>query len=198
MKELAALLLVMLCAGGSGERPAVARASGTEQSACYAGRTAAEWRKLLSADAQVVRLTAVKALGELGQVDDLLGLLRDTDPAVRHWAAFYLRSCGTGNQGAAGSLKGLLDDPDPVVRVTAAASLAHLGDKGGIHKIIEALSNPQMGVVIWALTELRDLGQDAAPAASAVRGMLRSQVSYYRRLAQQILRNVGEAIQLRP
>lgn len=178
-------------------RSATKAARSSEDSPGLAGRSAAEWRALLDSDVRVLRLSAVKALGELRQVNDLIALLSDSDAAVRHWAAFYLRFVPSSPETRA-RLREAVSDPDPVVRTTAGATLVWLGEDEGLETVIQALDHPQMGVVIWALTELRDLGPKAAPAKGAVRKLLKSNVNYYKRLAQQILLKLGEPIELVP
>ncbi len=177
---------------------ATAAGDDTRSACIYAGRTAAEWRALLGSHHRVVRLTALKALGELHQVDVLLQQLDSPDPAARYWAAFYLRFCRPLSRDAVAKLTARLNDPDAMVRVTAAATLVRLGDGSSLSAIVKELNNPQMGVVVWALTELRDLGRKAAEAEPGVRRRLTSNVSYYRRLAQEFLRRLGYKLDIKP
>ena len=113
--------------------------------------------------------TGAKALGR--QVK----LLKDSDGAVRYWAAVGLRAQGDRARAAVQPLTGALSDAAAAVRIEAAWTLAGLGRADAALKVlIRELGSPDKRAALRAARALQMLGETARPALPAMRRALTS------------------------
>ncbi len=97
-------------------------------------------------------------------------LLQDPDAAVRYWAAVGLTAAARDAADAEGALNTALGDPSASVQVQAAAALAGLGRSArALPVLLTTLKSEQGDVVLHAARTLELMGEDARPAAAAMR-----------------------------
>ncbi len=129
-------------------------------------------------------LPRIVAAAELASMRDpkaapeLVKLLADGDPSIRHWAALGLLMRGkAGVEAGEAALKTALQDKTPIVRVQAAHCLAQFGTgasaKLGLDALVELAhaGRNDLFTAIAALDSLDQLGDKAAPQAAAIRNL---------------------------
>jgi uncharacterized sulfatase len=105
-----------------------------------------------------------------GAQPELKALLGDEDSAVRWWAATGLVALGKGASPARDALVQALQDASPIVRVAAADALCNLGrTDAAMPVLLEALGHETPFVRLRAVNVLDRIGDDARPAAGAIR-----------------------------
>jgi len=103
-------------------------------------------------------------------LDRLVTLLADADPAVRWWGAVGLVALGKNAAPAEAALRKALADDSPNVRVAAAEAMAHLGHTAdALATLTEALAHETPFVRLRALNVLDRMGEAARPALDAIR-----------------------------
>jgi uncharacterized sulfatase len=96
--------------------------------------------------------------------------LGDGDAAVRWWAATGLVALGKEAVPARDALVGALGDASPIVRVAAADALCNLGETDrAMRVLLKALEHETPFVRLRAVNVLDRIGDDAKPAAEAIR-----------------------------
>lgn len=101
---------------------------------------------------------------------DLIGLLKDGDAAVRHWAALGLVALGEKAAPAEQPLREALQDDSPNVRIAAAEGLCHLGRVDeALAVLTESLRHETPFIRLRAVNVLDRLGPAARPALPAIR-----------------------------
>jgi HEAT repeat protein/PBS lyase HEAT-like repeat-containing protein len=94
---------------------------------------------LLADQDEVVRATAVRALGEIGHpsvIPVLLESAKDSSAIVRAWAAEWLSKLGVGE--AAPLVARMLESDSVIERRAAAQALGRIGDRSAIPLVTEA------------------------------------------------------------
>ncbi|MEP7227057.1 MAG: HEAT repeat domain-containing protein [Gemmatimonadales bacterium] len=122
---------------------------------------------------QPTRWRAVYSLGRLrapAAANQLIGALRDKDPAIRAAAARALtRSYAEASKLDPGTIAGVLansvDDQDPGVRINALRSLGSYHDSTLVPKIAWRTDDPVANVRVQAAATLGELGGSAATTA---------------------------------
>ena len=99
-------------------------------------------------------------------VPELIGLLADSDGAVRYWAALGLAALEKEAAPATEALEESLKDEHPDVRFVAAATLSKLGAcEKALFVLAEGLEDPRETVVLRAAREIQGIGSAACPIA---------------------------------
>ncbi|MCS6850966.1 MAG: sulfatase-like hydrolase/transferase [Gemmataceae bacterium] len=112
-------------------------------------------------------------------------LLRDSDPAVRYWAATGLGACGDRGKAHAKGLKEALQDSAPWVRVAAADALCRLGEfEPAVVVLTAALTDANEWVRLQAINVLDRLGERARSAAEAIDKARKDPNQYVVRVAE--------------
>jgi N-sulfoglucosamine sulfohydrolase len=120
----------------------------------------------------------LEAAEQVGQADARprqQALLRDTDPAVRYWAAVGLHALGKQADAARDALADALRDDSPCVRIEAAAALAGLHDDPcppTLDVLARELRSDRKDVALRAARALQLLGEKARPALPAMEAAL--------------------------
>jgi uncharacterized sulfatase len=101
---------------------------------------------------------------------DLVGLLRDDDPAIRYWGAVGLVALRDQAAPAKEMLHKAAEDRAPNVRIAAAEALCQLGDiDRALPVLIEGLRHETPFIRLRAMNVLDGLGEAARPALPAMR-----------------------------
>lgn len=151
----------------------------------FLGRNTAQWTAALSADDQLDRLAAAKALGVLKATQPLNDALKHDDPVVRYWAAIEL---GRGGQlDDLTNLKIALEDSTPYVRAAAAEAFCHLGQpEVGVPVLVESLQHPLDAVRLAAISSLESIGPQASAAREAIDKATGDSHGYVVRIAERL------------
>jgi len=105
-----------------------------------------------------------------GELPRLRGLLADSDPAVRFWAATGLTVLGAEGRSATEELTPALADPSANVRLAAAEALCRLGrEEDGLPIVIEELQHEDQRVRLHAAIVLVAVGEKARGAVPQIR-----------------------------
>lgn len=157
----------------------------------FLGRSTTQWTKALSADFQLDRIAAVKALGVLKATPSLNDALGHKDPVIRYWAAIEL---GRGGQlDDVSNLKAALEDPAPYVRVAAAEAFCHLGKpEVGIPVLVTSLQHPLDAVRLAAISSLEAIGPQAIAAQEAIDEATSDSQGYVVRIAERLSEKFAE------
>jgi uncharacterized sulfatase len=109
---------------------------------------------------------------------ELIAALKDSDSAVRYWAALGLLMRGeAGLQAGKSQLQSALKDDSPYVRIVAAEAFARFGNESGRSAALAVLGQlapcDKNGVFVSmaALNAIQALGKTAAPLLQTVRTM---------------------------
>jgi hypothetical protein len=105
-------------------------------------------------------------VGVAGATEMQIQRLRDSDSAVRYWAAVGLHASGDGSD----ALHRALDDPSPPVRIEAAGALLQRGENpDSLAVLVHDLQDNDKNVVLLAARALQLLGEKARPALPQIR-----------------------------
>jgi arylsulfatase A-like enzyme len=105
-------------------------------------------------------------VGVAGATDIQIQRLRDSDSAVRYWAAVGLHASGEGSD----ALHRALDDHSPPVRIEAAGALLQRGENSdALAVLVHDLQTNDKNVVLLAARALQLLGEKARPALPQIR-----------------------------
>jgi len=121
--------------------------------------------------AKVLEAADVASRDDDPSVPKLIEWMKDSDAAVRYWAAVGCSVRGNKAAPAIDSLRGLLDDPSPCTRVAAGEALVRLNQSVGLDRLVSELDAPA-GETLAALDALASLGSKAKPAAEAIQGRI--------------------------
>ncbi|HEY8503259.1 MAG TPA: sulfatase-like hydrolase/transferase, partial [Gemmataceae bacterium] len=126
-------------------------------------------------------------------LDRLLGLLGDDDPAVRYWAAVGVGSLGEEAAGAAGKLDKALADDAAIVRVAAADALCRIGQHAkAVPVLVEVMSDANEWARLAAINVLDRLDDKARQAAPAIRKARKDPNNYVVRVAEHAVQALEE------
>jgi len=104
-----------------------------------------------------------------GAMPKQIELLKDSDDAVRYWAAVGLRALGAKARAAREALTASLSDASPAVRVEAAWALAELGRaEKPLDLLVKELDGANRRAALRAARALQMLGEKARPALAAM------------------------------
>ena len=114
---------------------------------------------------QKIRAVA-ELVGAAGATDTQVQRLRDSNSAVRYWAAVGLHASGD----ASAALTRALEDPSPPVRIEAAGALLERGDNPpALAVLVRDLQADNLDMVLLAARALQLLGEKARPAVPQIR-----------------------------
>lgn len=127
---------------------------------------------------RIFAMAELASMLEPGALAELTKGLRDTDSAVRYWAALgILMRRAEGVAAAKEALTAALHDPSPYVRVVAASALAQYGSRDHQTAALKTLvtladwKQNDVFVVMSALDALDSLGTRAAPVAESLKSL---------------------------
>ncbi|MDP7205092.1 MAG: HEAT repeat domain-containing protein, partial [Pirellulaceae bacterium] len=105
-------------------------------------------------------------VGMAGETPRQVQLLRDSNSAIRYWAAVGLHASGD----ASAALTSALEDPSPPVRIEAASALLERGDNPqAMAVLVRDLQANDLDMVLLAARALQLLGEKAGPAVPQIR-----------------------------
>ncbi len=135
---------------------------------------------------EILEAAETASLGDLQNVDQLIAMLADDEPAVRYWGATGLCILGAKAEPARKSLLKLArDDAWPNVRIAAAEALAPLGEGEAALKVLTTeLRSKDATVALHAANVLEVLGEQARPALPALRAASQSKNNYVMRATE--------------
>ena len=148
----------------------------TSSRTTLAGKTVEQYGTELSDADRTTRLRAAKSLSAMGQAAGatLGDALHHDDPAVRYIAAAGLgRMGGESLEDSRESLKNLAKDKrSHAAQMAASFALCRLGETSkNLPILIDALSNPQRGMVCAAAELLGDIGPPAKDATDPLKAI---------------------------
>ncbi len=118
-------------------------------------------------------LGAAEWVGDPAALSLQRAALRDSDAAVRYWAAVGLVANPAGARAAAAELERALRDRAPSVRIEAAAALWGVGPNPGALKVLSAaLGSEDLNLALHAARSLQYAGERARPVLPLVRERL--------------------------
>lgn len=166
----------------------------------FLGKSLSDWGTLLDGEDRQDRLSAIRAIGEAARRNPadsestavLRRALSHEDSAVRHWAVRSVGSLGDAASVFEEDLRARLADDAADVRIWAAQALCRLGkQEEALPVLAKGLSDTNGGTRLHAAHALEALGEDARPAAEALRGVLGDDFGYPDRVAGRFLKNLG-------
>jgi len=120
--------------------------------------------------AKILEAAEVATRRDPTDMPQLLAWMKDSDHAMRYWAAMGCCVRKQGAAGAASSLPSLLNDPSPPVRIMAAESLCWIGhSEQGLAALMDCLSLPDPMDKVLACNSLDALGEIAKPAIEKIK-----------------------------
>ncbi len=127
---------------------------------------------------KILAMADLASLMKPDTIEELKKGLKDSDSAVRYWAAMGLLMRGKkAVNNSAKELQEALKDDSPTVRITAANALAQFGSKENLNSALSALKelvSPQKSgayVSILALNAIDVLGEKASPLFDTIKNM---------------------------
>jgi len=108
-------------------------------------------------------------------IPDLIGLLSDSDSAVRYWAVIALDALGSEAKGATESLERVLKDVSPNVRFAAAGALCRMAPPQGssceaaLLVLADGLKEDREETVLYAAREIQRVGAEACAIVEQIR-----------------------------
>lgn len=142
-------------------------------------------------DAEIYPFKRIAAAADLANeqnpahVERLVGLLADSDPAVRYWAATGLGTLGPKAAVAGAALEASLEDSARSVRVAAADALCRIGAfEKAVPALGECLHDPQEWVRLQTINVLDRIDREALPLAGSIQGALQDENDYVKRVAE--------------
>ena len=97
-------------------------------------------------------------------IPKMIGLLGDTDSAVRYWAVIALTALGREAESTAETLSAMLKDPAPNVRLAAAGALCRMDVcEDALPALARSLEDEREETVLYAARELQSIGEKACP-----------------------------------
>ena len=121
-------------------------------------------------------------------LNELVKMLDDTDPAIRYWCATGIGSLQEVSPNAREALEKHLEDPAGWVRVAAADALCRLGEnRRAVEALGAALSDSNEWVRLQAVNVLDRLDEQARPVISKVEPLAKDRNQYVVRVVQHLL-----------
>ncbi len=144
---------------------------------------------------RIKKAADMASLGDVTKMDDIIGLLQDTNPTVRYWGVVGCLILKAAAIPAQEDLLLLLNDRSPDVRIAAAEALCHLEkQQEALPVLLAAVEHENLIVRVHALNSLYILGGDMAraaiPKAQAIADSQEGR-SYDLRAAQRLLEVYG-------
>lgn len=100
----------------------------------------------------------------------MIGLLGDSDGAVRYWAVIALTALGREAESAAETLSFMLKDPAPNVRFAVAGALCKLDScEDALPVLAAGLEEDRQETVLYAARELQSIGTKACPVVEQMK-----------------------------
>jgi HEAT repeat protein len=146
---------------------------------------------------QVIRRTAITALGKIkarDEVDPLIRMLDDSnDPDIRWRAELALGKIGPDARKAVPKLIELLKNPDHILRRGAATALAGIGPsaKDAVPSLKAVLDDKDENVRWRAIQALGQIGEDAKSSIDLLSGVLDSENVDIRQYSAEALENIS-------
>lgn len=124
---------------------------------------------------KIIAMAETASMADPKDLQKLITGLKDTDPAVRYWAAYGCAILKEEAMPAKQKLTDMLDDVSPDVAIAAAEALYHLGEIAkSLDRLKKALDNDNDKVRLHALNVIRVLGKDALPLLSKLEAMVKN------------------------
>lgn len=125
---------------------------------------------------------------DVSNLEGLVGLLEDDDPAVCYWGAVGLGSLEEQGIGTTPRLRALLGDAAPAVRIAAADALCRFGEyEPALPVLIEGLKDGNEWVRLQAINVLDRIDEHARPALAEFERALKDENGYVVRVAEHAL-----------
>jgi HEAT repeat protein len=121
--------------------------------------------------AKVLEAAEVASRDDEPSIPRLIEWMKDSDAAVRYWAAVGCSVRGIKASPAIDLLRGLLDDPSPCTRIAAGEALVRVNQSVGLDRLVGELDAPG-GDTLAALDALASLGSRAKPATEAIQSRI--------------------------
>jgi len=103
-------------------------------------------------------------------IPKLIGLLSDSDSAVRYWAVIALSVIGSGAPPVNEALTERLEDSSPNVRFAAAGTLCKMGlCENALGVLAEGLEDWREETVLYAAREIQSIGNKACPIVQQIK-----------------------------
>ena len=138
---------------------------------------------------------------KMGALPELIGSFRDSDSAVRYWAAMGILMRGEGAvERARGPLQRALSDSSPSVRVIAAEALGQYGNPRDVELALPVLLDAAhvrkngLYTSMLALNAIDALDGKAKQLASAIAALPEKDPSTHRRLRAYVGRLIGKIV----
>jgi hypothetical protein len=122
--------------------------------------------------AKILEAAEVASSRDETSVRQLIDWMKDSDAAIRYWAAVGCSVRGDSAALAIASLGGLQKDPSPCTRIAADEALVRLGQSIGLDRLVNELDAPG-GDALAALDALASLAGMAKPASAAIQEKLK-------------------------
>jgi N-sulfoglucosamine sulfohydrolase len=135
------------------------------------GSTPYEMARQISKYPQRRILAAADLVGrEPNNIPKLIGLLSDSDSAVRYWAVVALSIIGSGAPPVIEALTERLEDSSPNVRFVAAGTLCKMGlCENALGVLAEGLEDWREETVLYAAREIQSIGNKACPIVQQIK-----------------------------
>ena len=135
------------------------------------GSTPYEMARQISKYPQQRILAAADLVGRgPDNISKLIGLLSDSDSAVRYWAVVALSVIGSGAPPVNEALTGRLEDSSPNVRFAAAGTLCKMGlCENALGVLAEGLEDWREETVLYAAREIQSIGNKACPIVQQIK-----------------------------
>jgi arylsulfatase A-like enzyme len=117
--------------------------------------------------ARILEAAELASRRDEAAVGQLIEWMKDSDAAIRYWAAVGCSVRGKTAAPAVAALGGLQNDPSPCARIAANEALVRLGQSVGLDRLVNELDAPG-GDALAALDALASLGGMAKPASAAI------------------------------
>lgn len=160
----------------------------------HLGKTLEQWRADLGSAAQIDRLLAVRAMGEMaigqqaGAARAILESLGHEDGSVRFWAAVATVHLPELDTDAEALLKQALGDPVPEVRVQAARALIDTeAEPAALRTLAGLISHRNRGVRLHAVHAADAIKEKAAPLVKELQAATEDEFDYVQRVARHAL-----------
>ncbi|HVR83153.1 MAG TPA: sulfatase-like hydrolase/transferase [Planctomycetota bacterium] len=126
--------------------------------------------------ARILEAAELASRRDESSVPQLIERMKDSDAAIRYWAAVGCSVRGKKAAPAIAALGELQSDSSPCARIAASEALVRLGQPAGLDRLVSELELPG-GDALAALDALASLGDLALPAKAAIQARLQKSLA---------------------